>query len=261
MSPAPEPAARARRARRIIVFQATDTTRQGGDHMDDHSSSRDPMTGAEMSPTQPEDSQTRSASTGGVQTAGGAQTGGTGTGDSERGGGRDARGRGGDGRGGRVNTSAWLIGILVVLVAVFAGLRYAGRTPSPSRPAPTRPAPSLPTPTPAPTPTPTPTPTAPAPTLADLKRDLTNTESAISRRDWTAANTQAASVRARWQSLRSRVRSTDTTRDVTAFDSRLQKLTDSIKARNEADARADVTELKSLANRFEVAPTRSSTAG
>lgn len=227
--------------------------------MDDHSSPKDPMSGAESGAGQPDDAQTRSALTGGGAETGGRETGGAqigaaNTGDSERGAGRDARQRGGNGgRGGRVNTSAWLIGILVVLVAVFAGLRYAGRTPAPSRPAPTRPAPSVPAPTP--------TPTAPVPTLADLKRDLTDTETAITRRDWTAANTRAASLRARWQSLRSRVRSTDTTRDVTAFDSRLQKLTDDIKARNEADAQADVAELRSIAGRLEVAPTRASTAG
>ncbi|MDI7246381.1 MAG: DUF4363 family protein [Bacillota bacterium] len=164
---------------------------------------------------------------------------------------------GGNNRGGRVNTSAWIIGALVVIIAVFAGLRYA-RVPAPSRPAPTRPAPTQPAPTPTPT---RPAPTAPAATTADLERDLTRVEDAVRRKDWAAADRESTKLRTTWESLRSRVTSTNTTKDVTAFDARMDKLRADIKAKNEAGARADITELKSIARRFKISPTRGPTSG
>lgn len=183
---------------------------------------------------------------------GNPEMGNSGAGDSGRGG-NNAGARGGSDRGGRVNTSAWLIGLLVVIVAVFAGLRFA-RVPAPSRPAPTRPTPTRPAPT-------QPVPAAPSPTVADLDRNVTRTEDAISRRDWTTADKEAATLRTSWQSLRARVTSTDTTKDVTTFDSRLDKLMSNIRAKNESGARADITELKSLAKRFKLSPTRGPTTG
>ncbi|MGE5585301.1 MAG: DUF4363 family protein [Bacillota bacterium] len=164
---------------------------------------------------------------------------------------------GGNNRGGRVNTSAWIIGALVVIIAVFAGLRYA-RVPAPSRPAPTRPAPTQPAPTPTPT---RPAPTAPAATTSDLERDLTRVEDAVRRKDWAAADRESTKLRTTWESLRSRVTSTNTTKDVAAFDARMDKLRADIKAKNEAGARADITELKSIARRFKISPTRGPTSG
>ncbi len=165
-------------------------------------------------------------------------------------------GRGGNSRGGRVNTSAWIIGALVVIIAVFAGLRYA-RVPAPPRPAPTRPAPTKP----APAPPTRPAPTAPAATTTDLERDLTRVEEAVRRKDWAAADRESAKLRTTWESLRPRVTSTNTTKDVSTFDARVDKLRADIKAKNEAGAKADVTELKSIARRFKIAPTRGPTSG
>lgn len=162
-----------------------------------------------------------------------------------------ASSRGGNNRGGRVNTSAWLIGALVVIIAVFAGLRFA-RVPAPSRPAPTRPAPTKPAPT---------APTAPTPAVTDLERDITGVEGAVGRKDWAAAAKEASKLRATWQSLRPRVTSPDTTKDVTAFDARVDKLISDVRVKNEAGARADITELKSLAKKFKLSPTRGPTSG
>ncbi len=191
------------------------------------------------------------------------RAGGNGGGQGFAAGGRngDNAGRGGNNRGGRVNTTAWIIGALVVIIAVFAGLRYA-RVPAP-RPAPTRPAPTRPAPTPTPTrPAPTrPAPTAPAATVTDLERDLTRVEDAVRRKDWAAADRESSRLRTTWESLRPRVTSTNTTKDVTTFDARVDKLRADIRAKNEAGARADITELKSIARRFKIAPTRGPTSG
>ncbi|MFZ5924978.1 MAG: hypothetical protein ACOYW4_07015 [Bacillota bacterium] len=171
-----------------------------------------------------------------------------GAGNESRGENAGAGGRGGNNRGGRVNTSAWLIGVLVVIIAVFAGLRFA-RVPAPPRPAPTRPAPTRPAPT------------APAPAVTDLERDITRVESAVKRRDWATAEREALRLRTTWQSLRPRVTSPNTTKDVTTFDARVDKLISDIRAKNEAGARADITELKALAKRFRLSPTRGPTSG
>lgn len=187
------------------------------------------------------------------------RAGGNGGGQGFAAGGRngDNAGRGGNNRGGRVNTSAWIIGALVVIIAVFAGLRYA-RVPAPPRPAPTRPAPTKPAPTPTPT---RPAPTTPAATVSDLERDLTRVEEAVTRKDWAAADRESSRLRTTWESLRPRVTSTNTAKDVTTFDARVDKLRADIKAKNEAGARADITELKSIARRFKIAPTRGPTSG
>ena len=158
--------------------------------------------------------------------------------------------RDGNNRRGRVNTSAWIIGALVVIIAVFAGLRYA-RVPAPSRPAPTRPAPT----------TPAPSPTRSAPTVTDLERDLNRVEDAVRRKDWTAADRESSTLRTTWESLRPRVTSTNTTKDVTTFDTRVDRLRANIRAKNEAGARQDLAELKTTARKFKVAPTRGTTSG
>ncbi|MGE5594007.1 MAG: DUF4363 family protein [Betaproteobacteria bacterium] len=168
--------------------------------------------------------------------------------------------RDGNNRRGRVNTSAWIIGALVVIVAVFAGLRYA-RVPAPSRPAPTRPSPTTPAPSPT-RPAPTqPSPTTQAPTVTDLERNLNRVEDAVRRKDWTAADRESSTLRTTWESLRPRVTSTNTTKDVTTFDTRVDRLRANIRAKNEAGARTDLTELKTTARKFKVAPTRGTTSG
>ncbi|MGE5588826.1 MAG: DUF4363 family protein [Clostridia bacterium] len=167
----------------------------------------------------------------------------------------DDAGRGGNNRGGRVNTSAWIIGALVVLIAVFAGLRFA-RVPAPTRPAPTRPAPTVPAPTPT-----RPAPTAPAASVGDLERTLSRVEDAVRRKNWSTADAEFTTLRSTWESLRPRVTSTNTTKDITTFDARLDELRADISAKNEADARADITELKAIARRFQMAPTRGTTSG
>ncbi len=90
---------------------------------------------------------------------------------------------------------------------------------------------------------------------------MTRVEDAITRRDWTAADSEATRLNSTWQSLRSRVTSTNTTKDVATFDSRLDRLRSEIREKNEAGAKADMTELKALARRFKLSPSRGATAG
>lgn len=174
-------------------------------------------------------------------------------GDAGGGGNMAGGGRNGRTRGGQVNTSAWLIGALVVIIAVFAGLRFT-RVPAPTRPAPTVPAPTPSTPT-------RPAPTTPAPATTDLERSITRIEDSIRGKDWAAADSEATRLRTTWESLRPRVSSANTTKDVSMFEARVDKLKANIKAKNEAGAKADIAELKTLAKKFKVAPTTGPTSG
>ena len=165
------------------------------------------------------------------------------------------RDRNGRNRGGRVNTSAWLIGALLVIVAVFAGLRFT-RVPTPTpTPTPTRPAPTVPAPTPAPTPT------TPAPGVTDLDRSITKVEDAVTRKDWNAAERELSVLRTTWERLRTRITSQDTTKDISMFEAAVKKLEGNIKAKNEAGAKTDINELKTMAKKFKLAPTSGSTTG
>ncbi len=164
------------------------------------------------------------------------------------------RDRNGRNRGGRVNTSAWLIGALLVVVAVFAGLRFS-RVPAPRTPAPTRPAPTVPAPTPAPTPT------TPAPTTTDLDRGITKVEDAVTRKDWAAATRELSVLRTTWEGLRTRITSEDTTKDTSMFEAAIRKLEGNIKSKNEAGAKADIMELKTMAKKFKLTRTGTSTSG
>lgn len=164
------------------------------------------------------------------------------------------RDRNGGNRGGRVNTSAWLIGALLVILAVFAGLRFT-RVPTPQTPAPTRPAPTVPAPTPAPTPT------TPAPTATDLDRSITKIEDAVSRKDWNAAERELSVLRTTWEGLRTRMTSQDTAKDISVFEATMKKLEANIKAKNETGAKADIEELKTVAKKSKLAPTSGSTSG
>jgi hypothetical protein len=164
---------------------------------------------------------------------------------------RDRNGRTG---GGRVNTSAWLIGALLVVVAVFAGLRFA-RVPAPPSPAPTRPAPTVPAPSP------TPTPTTPAPTTADLDRSITKVEDAVTRKDWNAASRELSVLRTAWEGLRGRVTSEGTMKDTSMFEASMKKLEENIREKDEAGAKNDIQELKTIAKKFKLAPTSGPTSG
>jgi hypothetical protein len=176
------------------------------------------------------------------------------SGDVDVGGSLGDRDRNGRTRGGRVNTSAWLIGALLVVVAVFAGLRFA-RVPAPPSPAPTRPAPTVPAPSP------TPAPTTPAPTTTDLDRSITKVEDAVTRKDWSAATRELSVLRTAWEGLRGRITSQDTMKDTSMFEASLKKLEGNIREKNEAGAKDDIKELKTIAKKFKLAPTGGPTSG
>jgi hypothetical protein len=97
--------------------------------------------------------------------------------------------------------------------------------------------------------------------VEDLERALGRVEDAVQRKDWSAASSEFTTLRSTWESLRPRVTSTNTTKDITTFDARLDELRGDIGAKKEADAKADVTELKAIARRFQMAPTRGTTSG
>jgi hypothetical protein len=164
------------------------------------------------------------------------------------------RDRNGKTRGRQVNTSAWLIGALLVIVAVFAGLRFT-RVPAPPSPAPTRPAPTVPAPTP------TPTPTTPAPSTTDLDRGITKVEDAVTRKDWAAASRELSVLRTTWEGLRGRITSQDTTKDTSMFEASLKKLEGNIRTKNETGAKDDIRELKTMAKKFKLAQTTGPTSG
>ncbi len=164
------------------------------------------------------------------------------------------RDRNGNARGGRVNTSAWLIGALLVIVAVFAGLRFT-RVPAPPTPAPTRPAPTVPAPSPAPTPT------TPAPTTTDLDRGIAKVEDAVTRKDWAAASRELSVLRTTWEGLRGRITSKDTAKDTTMFEASMKKLEGNIREKNEAGAKDDIRELKTMAQKFKLTQTSGPTSG
>jgi len=160
------------------------------------------------------------------------------------------RDRGGKTKGRQVNTSAWLIGALVVIIAVFAGLRFT-KVPAPPSPAPTRPAPTVPAPTP----------TTPAPSTADLDRSITKVEDAVTRKDWTAASRELSVLRTTWEGLRGRITSEDTAKDTSMFEASLRKLEENIREKNETGAKDDIRELKTIAKKFKLAPTSGPTSG
>ncbi|NLS45246.1 MAG: hypothetical protein GX969_05880 [Firmicutes bacterium] len=161
------------------------------------------------------------------------------------GGGHGNHEKGGNTPGGRINTSAWLIGALLVLLAVFAGLRFT-RVPAPETPAPTRPAPTVPAPTP------TPSPTTPIPTDADLDRSITRVEDSIERKDWDAAEREFSMLRSTWESLRSRITGEDATKNVSAFETSMRNLEKNIRDKNEEGAKDDIRELKTTADKFDL---------
>jgi hypothetical protein len=139
-----------------------------------------------------------------------------------------------------------------VIVAVFAGLRFA-RVPEQPSPAPTRPAPTVPAPTP--------TPTTPAPNTSDLDRGITKVEDAVTRKDWAAASRELSVLRTTWEGLRGRITGQDTTKDTSMFEASMKKLEENIRTKNEAGAKDDIRELKTMAKKFKLAPTSGPTSG
>lgn len=175
------------------------------------------------------------------------------------------RNEGGNRNGNGNATTTRIVVLLIVILAIggiIAGSRRLTRpAPVRPRPAPTRPAPVRPTPTrPAPAPVrPAPTrpaPTTPAPTPADLKRDIDRVKAAVDKNDWTRARDEASTLRRTWAAYRGKAGNLVKSADLTAFESKVNKLIGDVGLKNKSMVDKDLSDLRKLADKFEAARTK-----
>jgi hypothetical protein len=77
----------------------------------------------------------------------------------------------------------------------------------------------------------------------------------VTREDWAAASRELSVLRTTWEGLRGRITAEDAERDTSRFEAAMRNLEGNIRLRNEAEAKDDIEELKTIASKFRLTQT------